>query len=426
MAGEEELVNEGAFPLRVSAMLLAAVVFSLGFMQPNIRISRMAIQFTDALFVVLLMATAVAVLSRALRLRVDRFYLILAAYFAALTLSAIFSAESDRSFFKLAGEAYLIGLAVIAGQLVRSETMFRKIFLTWIAASTIVCLIGIVTVAVFYVDRTNIWLDWFLHHYGSLPPGNYPRIQSTYIYPGMFCNYLTVSVMMLFVAGRSGWMGRSAVFAATGLHLIAAAFTITPGLGGLLFAVSAWFALAAKAEGRKSASALWLSAGVAAAAAFLVVSLFTLRPIETAPYSLNVLGTEVFPTQRLLTWQGAAATALEYPVFGKGLGLGVARVEFLAPSGQRQMLTDAHNTWLNVAGSTGLAGLTAILLITIVPVRRLWPLKFGGDPMSVIRAGLGIAFVSSFIIQGMVGSFENARHLWLLIGLMLAATDRSD
>jgi hypothetical protein len=38
--------------------------------------------------------------------------------------------------------------------------------------------------------------------------------------------------------------------------------------------------------------------------------------------------------------------------------------------------------------------------------------------LAPLTAALLIAFVSGFIIQGLTGSFEDARHLWLTIGLI--------
>lgn len=38
------------------------------------------------------------------------------------------------------------------------------------------------------------------------------------------------------------------------------------------------------------------------------------------------------PTQRLLAWQGSWDTFLDFPILGKGIGLGVANVQFLPPS----------------------------------------------------------------------------------------------
>jgi len=45
---------------------------------------------------------------------------------------------------------------------------------------------------------------------------------------------------------------------------------------------------------------------------------------------------------------------------------------------------------------------------------------------NIILTGLGLAFCSAFVYQGLTGSFEDARHLWVLIGLVPAARDIYD
>jgi O-antigen ligase len=124
----------------------------------------------------------------------------------------------------------------------------------------------------------------------------------------------------------------------------------------------------------------------------------------------------------MLTWQGAWETFLNFPIFGKGIGLGVTAVQFLAPSGQMQLLTDAHNTWLSVAAQAGVMGLTSLLMLSIAIIYRGVPASDPTDALSPVRSALLIAFISSFIIQGFVGSFEDARHLWVLVGLIIASS----
>ncbi|MGQ0540809.1 MAG: hypothetical protein ACT4O9_03025, partial [Blastocatellia bacterium] len=91
-------------------------------------------------------------------------------------------------------------------------------------------------------------------------------------------------------------------------------------------------------------------------------------------------------------------------------------------SGIMQRLTDAHQTWLNVAGEAGILGLIPLILICVAVVYRSMPLRLDGSNKSVVRVFLGIAFIAVFLYQGLTGSFENARHLWVLIGLIVAAT----
>lgn len=398
--------------------LFLGMIFSLGFMRPNLRIMGLAVQATDALFPAAALLLAIAFLTRRISLRYDSQMLIMGIYFTALAASAIFSSNQQFSLFKLAGEAYLIGLAVMTGVLIRSQAMAKRLVLAWIAAASFVGFIGVVGVILFYADRNNPILPFILHHYGSLPPGNYPRIQSTFIYPSMLCNYLTVGVMFLFAANRLGWIRPLIFRVLLVIQIVAVFFTLTPGIAGFLIAILLWWGFSIEAEQKQFYRRVSFSMAGILAVLSVVVSAFTLRHIPTSPYSFDLFGTRIDPTQRLLAWQGALETFFQYPLFGRGLGLGVANVHFLAPSGQNQLLTDAHNIWLSIAGQAGIFGLASILILSISVTRRFMPVKIGEDSKSVLTLACGISFISIFFVQGLVGSFEDARHLWILIGMI--------
>ena len=94
----------------------------------------------------------------------------------------------------------------------------------------------------------------------------------------------------------------------------------------------------------------------------------------------------------------------------------------MPPSGQMQLLTDAHNVVLSVAAQSGIFGVVPLVLICIAVIRRSLP--FDLTDVNMLRTALGIAFFSAFLVQGLVGSFEDARHLWVLIGLVLSPAFR--
>jgi hypothetical protein len=59
------------------------------------------------------------------------------------------------------------------------------------------------------------------------------------------------------------------------------------------------------------------------------------------------------------------------------------------------------------------------LLALIVHVwRRTWLVATRHD---LATFGLGLAFLNAFAYQGLTGSFEDASHLWVLLGLFLAS-----
>jgi len=391
-------------------------------MQPALTFSGYRLPATDLLFVFTAALFVVACVFRKAILVNDTIYKYLIAYILALALSSWLSTEAVTSFVKLAGIVYLVGLNNLTINIVSTERLLRSVVLVWVAASTIVCLIGVITILLFFVDRSSWWHDLFLHHYGSLPVGNYPRIQSTFFYPAMLCNYLTVGFLLTLAAHKAGWIGQKTSVAMGTVHCLSAVFTVTPGLGGFLFAAAAWIGVIQLEKKRKGLRRIFITTGLAAAVASVAVSAFSIWPIQTSPYVFSFFGMRFDPTQRMLTWQGAWETFLTFPIFGKGISLGVANVRFLAPSGQMQILTDAHNTWLSVAAQAGVLGLSALIALTIAIILRARTSHLASDTLSPIRSALVIAFISSFIVQGFVGSFEDARHLWVLIGLIIAAS----
>jgi len=42
-------------------------------------------------------------------------------------------------------------------------------------------------------------------------------------------------------------------------------------------------------------------------------------------------------------------------------------------------------------------------------------------PSLTILAAVGLALICSFVYQGLTGSYEDARHLWVLMGIFMAA-----
>lgn len=395
------------------------LIFSLGFAQPAILIGGLRSSASDLVYVVACLGLFGLLVTRSERPRLDRSFPFLILYGLALVMSTAFSLSIDRSLLKLVGELFLISIPVVVIHFVSDRESLRSTLLVWIGASTIVAIISLVTVVLFYIDRTNAWHSLFLHHYGSLPAGNYPRVQSTFFYPAMLASYLNVSISILFGAWMSDWIRGKLFVVLIGLHLFAVVFTFTPGLGGTVLSVGIWVAILLKRKGYFLPSRIATWGAVIGALLFVIVSAISFWPIATSPFTFDLLGYRLDPTQRMLTWLGAFETFLQYPVFGKGVGLPVANVYFAPPSGGMQILTDAHNSFLSVAAQAGSIGIAAFLGLILHASRRGWTSVASSD---WIRFSLFLAFTSGFVYEGLFGSFENARHLWVLIGLAIAAS----
>lgn len=400
--------------------LLLLLIFSLGFMRPSIRFSGMSLQATEILFLTAALLYCLALFFRRRAITWETSYVFFASFAASMALSAAFSENIGTSALKLLAVCYLAALSLLTVSLVTTAGTFRRVVYVWLSGSTLASLIGVITVAMFYIDRDSAWNGLFLHHYGSLPEGNYPRIQSTFIYPAMLCNYLTVGTVLAVGAWKDGLIGRSLAAIIFLVHLIAAAFTVTPGLGGYVFAVGSTLGWYLMDNGSPLKGRISLLFGIAAALLFTVIATVSIWPISTSPYTLEVFGRRLDPTQRLLAWQAAVRTFITDPIFGKGIGTGAVRVLFQAPSGQMQMLTDAHNTWLNVAAQSGIVGLSAVIALSFHVISRGKKAVEAVGEFGWTYRSLLIAFVSCFIVQGLVGSFEDSRHLWILMGLLMA------
>ncbi|HRA41681.1 MAG TPA: hypothetical protein PK108_14160, partial [Pyrinomonadaceae bacterium] len=117
-----------------------------------------------------------------------------------------------------------------------------------------------------------------------------------------------------------------------------------------------------------------------------------------------------------LVWTAVLQTIAADPIVGKGLDQPVCAVRFENTDGSYSMLTDAHNIYLSVAGQNGFVGLAALLAL----IAFLWRIGYRSDDVAVRL--LWAAFVSAFIYQGFIGAYEDARHLWVLIGLLVAVS----
>jgi hypothetical protein len=205
--------------------------------------------------------------------------------------------------------------------------------------------------------------------------------------------------------------------------LLAAAFSLTPGLGGLLLALGLWGWLTRRSE-RPWLARAFLAAGVGAALALFAAATVTPYLHPTAPFLIHLPGGGTLaPSARLMFWIDAVRTFLAHPLAGQGLGTDPVSVLYQNPSGGRAVWHDAHQIWLSVAAQTGIVGLLAFFWLTVHVVRRLaarpWPTEGAG----AVRTALAIAWLQAWLWQGLVGSFEDSRCLWLLLGLTLAASE---
>lgn len=391
---------------RIAFGFYLLLVFSLGVMKPSIETGFASLAPTDVLFPLVFALWIAAIATGDGRFEWRTEFLAFGFYFLALIVSSIFSINPGFSFVRLAGIAYLILLAVIAPTIVTTSDRLRLCVLAWLAGAIIPLIAAFVGIVLFYFAPESFLLPVLTYHYGAVPVGNFPRISSTFISASMFCNYLSVTLMFTLLAAKMKWIGKARAAAIIFVIAVSAAFTVSIALGGVALATGLWLWTTAPERTIGRVGSI-LSAAIAIA--FLAI----------APFALS-LQPSVNASSRLLVWRDAVKTLFADPITGNGLGTAVANVMFQNSDGTWSLLTDAHNTFLSVAAQAGIPALLGLLAIVIIVLMKGCAKAEGGD--FYILRGLTIAFLAAFVYDGMTGSFEDARHLWVLMGLILAAS----
>lgn len=286
-------------------------------------------------------------------------------------------------------------------------------------------LLGLVALLLFPLLGRDSLIAPLIHNFGTLPPGPYPRLELTFGYPAMLLNYLGTALALLLIGERLGWYGTRLTLVGAGAIAVTAFFALTPGFGGFLFIVGLWAWYSMRDSSPLVARAALV---IACTAPVVAVMLASVTPImhPTAPFLVEIPGLPpLAPSVRLLAWMEAAHNFLQSPIIGRGIGLETVDVHYEASGCSTGCVTDAHNTFLNVAVQTGIIGLAALAAIIWFVLRhsRARPPRSSAD---VILFGLSAAWLSGLAVQGLVGSFEDARHLWIVLGLILSATRLAD
>lgn len=395
-------------------LFVASLPFSTLFQS---KLFGLTVQLPDLLFLIATAGFVVAVITQRETPRWSRFYLCLAAYACALVLSTITSANPAQSAAKLVGKFYLIGIAALTINIVTSAWMLRRVLQAWLSGAAIAVFLSLIGIVLFYLGVTDPNINLVVHPiFGSLPPGNYPRIEGFFLYPAMLCNFLGVSWMFLILFSSTGWLRTRTYVLLGAAMLIVNAFTLTPGLGGI-FLSTGYFLRERLKNQRPIIAYLILGLTTLAAVAFFFAASFTLFSYDSANSRMPLIDGGMSPSHRALAWKTSLETFTTHPITGRGVGMPVARSEFIDPSGNRQLLTDAHNTYLSVLGETGILGFAAFMSIVLFPTLSLirWRSTDVVDP--TIKLCLLLALVDAFFYQSLTGSYEDTRHLWVLFGI---------
>ena len=407
------------------ALLLAGVVMLPLQQWSPLAVSGMSVLVSDGLFAAAIGMRALAWMGGGAPVRSNGFHGWLLVYLFAIGLACM-TAWSDPNPERWAGMGfslssaylwssvgkwiaitYLAALAVLVSDLARDPWYMKLLALAWIAAAAVTSVISMVAIVAFYVVPDAGWLQTLLSNYGRLKQGNYPRIHSLFANDNMLCNYIVVAVCLLLLARQRAWLGRRVATTLLACLLVAAAATISLGLGGLVLALASWYWLLKRHTTPMRANAMLAGGALVAALVFAGMWLDLADPFASQSVRAQI-------------WQQAVHAWMAHPWRGVGLTVPVVGVAFTAPSGDQQWLTDAHNTWLNVGGQAGLPGVLALAGLCV------WLLQHGlracrtSDATAMIASALLLGFAAAFIYGGLSGSFEDARHLWVLMGMLAA------
>ena len=214
-----------------AALLL--LVLSLPFAKPGVTLGGLRMVATDVVYLIVVIALAIAIARREARLHWNNGVGILAFYLAAMVVSVLIAGALAAAAPKLASQIYLLSLPLLVDALIDDLDDLKRVFRAWLAGTAICVAVGVATLVLFVVGVDRAAIDFALHGFGTLPPGAYPRLEATFTYPAMLCNFLTVSLVILLLCLHLRWIGRIAGYTLLAAIMATAAFTLTPGLGGI-------------------------------------------------------------------------------------------------------------------------------------------------------------------------------------------------
>ena len=410
--------------LRIEQWLYVLFVVTLPFAAVlQFRPFGVPLQLSDLLFLACASVWAIAFLVRRDNLRWNWFYACLAAYAASVVVSTITSVDPSQSSVKLIGKFYLIGIAFLTFNIVNSAEALKRVLQGWITGAGVALVLSLLGIILFYAGWNDPSQNLVLHPiFGSLPAGNYPRIEGFFLYPAMFCNFLGVTWMLAIALSSGGWLRTRIFWLFAAALLIVNAFTLTPGLGGIFLATGLFLREKLVKSNRRALSRLVLASSLLAAAAFLFAASVTLFSYEPYGSRVPLVAGQISPSHRAHAWTTAFQTFLQNPIVGKGIDMPIANSQFTDPSGNNQLLTDAHNTFISVLGETGIIGFLAFMSIICFVTLCLARWKPEGDLHRMIKICLLLALVDAFFYQSLTGSYEDTRHLWVFFGIAVAAS----
>lgn len=288
--------------------------------------------------------------------------------------------------------AYLAAVAAATSAVAGRPGESRRAIRAWAYTAGALAAAAIAIVLLWYAGARSL-VGPLLSSPGSLPPGPYPRLALLFFGPNQLASYLLVGAVLCYALDR-GAGDRSGPWL-TGVVTVGLASTLSLALGALVTVLLL-------AEGLRRRSRVLAAAAALAVAATVLAAAVSLPALARG---------RIEPSVRWQTWGAALASIGRAPLLGEAPGEEM-EVRYVAPDGNLQRLVDAHDTLLDVARRAGLPA--AVLLAWI-----LWRVLRDG---SAALSGPRLAVLAAWLLHGLFGSFENTRHLWVLLGIAAGAS----
>lgn len=415
-----------ALAARVSLALLVAAIAAIPLQRHSLLPGTGGrLQLSDAL-VILATLTALPTLWRRRRELLQVPYLATAAYVLAALLSAVNAPDPSKTVLKAAGIGTLGAAMLLVGMQRGARARVARLCDAWLLSALVVAALTALGALAFYV----LGKDSALHRlsafsYGSLPPGNYPRVSGFFGNGNMYCNYLilTAGVLVARWPAIAGRWGTRAPWLALAIFAPGALFSLSTGLGGLGLGLALW----CWRQGEPAAR--WLRRGLIAgglAGATFLAFITVAAIVPPGQGDVPILGPlgdlSLEPSGRLAGWISTLETIRKYPLLGAGADELVAHIAHRwATQGIRSqapgtlMHLEAHNVWLGIWAQMGVLALVAFAVLVAWLLRGLLRRDAPRDAFA-----LGVALVAAVLYHGQFGSFEDARYLWPYLGLCIA------
>ena len=207
-----------------------------------------------------------------------------ALYVLALAVAAVTSSDPAASWRKLVVEIYLAGMAMIAFATIRSEEHLRRCIACWLLGTSFVVVASLVGVVMFYLGFRDPHANLLLSSFGSLPPGNYPRLNSLFFNANMYCHYLLVSLCLALVWAQRWGVPRRLTIGLIAAILVGALLSLSPCIGALFgfLGICIW-----KTTGRSQRPSVARTCGLAGLSVSLLFIVLMLLPPSHLSYLLG-------------------------------------------------------------------------------------------------------------------------------------------